>query len=69
MFIDLTIVFDSIDFDDNFLVLNFDAGVEELVVEIEVLYDDEKEIRESFTVRLDPDQNMVSELGVSVSNL
>ena len=48
-----------------FLVLQFDEDVEEVVLEIEVLFDEEKEIRESFTVRLDPDQNMVSELGVS----
>nr|CAB3247089.1 FRAS1-related extracellular matrix protein 2 [Phallusia mammillata] len=44
-------------------VLNFDEGVSEKIVEIEVLYDDEKEIRESFTVRLEPDVNMVAEIG------
>ena len=47
-----------------FSVLLFDEDVEELILEIEILFDEEKEIRESFTVRLDPDQNMISELGV-----
>lgn len=50
-----------------FSVLHFDKGVEKLILKIEILFDDEKEIRESFTVRLEPDQNMVSELGVSRS--
>nr|XP_002119185.2 FRAS1-related extracellular matrix protein 2 [Ciona intestinalis] len=43
--------------------LLFEPGVDEHVVEIEILYDDEKEIRESFTVRIDPDVNMEAQLG------
>lgn len=48
--------------------LQFDEGIEEIFMEVEVLYDDEKEMRESFTVRLEPDTNMVAELGVCISS-
>jgi len=48
--------------------LQFDEGIEEILMEVEVLYDDEKEMRESFTVRLEPDTNMVAELGVCISS-
>uniref|UniRef100_H2YPT4 Calx-beta domain-containing protein n=1 Tax=Ciona savignyi TaxID=51511 RepID=H2YPT4_CIOSA len=43
--------------------LLFEPGDSEHMVEVEVLYDDEKEIRESFTVRIEADVNMAAKLG------
>ncbi|XP_051896776.1 FRAS1-related extracellular matrix protein 3 [Pristis pectinata] len=42
--------------------LEFKEGETEHVVEIEVVYDGEREMREAFTVHLKPDENMVAEI-------
>ncbi|XP_059819449.1 FRAS1-related extracellular matrix protein 2-like [Hypanus sabinus] len=42
--------------------LEFKEGVTERVVQIEVVYDGEREMREAFTVHLKPDENMVAEI-------
>ncbi|XP_059401005.1 FRAS1-related extracellular matrix protein 2-like [Carassius carassius] len=44
------------------LDVDFKAGEIEHVVEVEVLFDGVREMRESFTVHLKPDENMVAEI-------
>nr|XP_039265536.1 FRAS1-related extracellular matrix protein 2-like [Styela clava] len=45
--------------------LVFDVNVTRQVVDLQILYDEEKEIRESFTIRLEPDTSMIADLGES----
>lgn len=45
----------------------FKAGDQQHSVEIEVLYDGEREMREAFTVHMKPDDNMVAEIQVTRS--
>lgn len=47
--------------------VEFKAGDEQHSVEIEVLYDGEREMREAFTVHMKPDDNMVAEIQVTRS--
>lgn len=47
--------------------VEFKAGEEQHSVEIEVLYDGEREMREAFTVHMKPDDNMVAEIQVTRS--
>ncbi|XP_071035799.1 FRAS1-related extracellular matrix protein 2 [Parasteatoda tepidariorum] len=42
--------------------LKFKPNVSQLMVEIEILYDEEKEHREAFTLHLKPDKNMVADI-------
>lgn len=42
--------------------LYFGPNISEIMVDIEVLYDGEKEHREAFTVHLRPDKNMIAEI-------
>lgn len=42
----------------------FKEGEKEHFVEIEVLYDGQREMREAFTVHMKPDDNMVAEIQV-----
>lgn len=44
--------------------VEFKAGDSEHVVEVEVLFDGVKEMREAFTVHLKPDENMIAETQV-----
>lgn len=44
--------------------VEFKAGEIEHVVEVEVLFDGVREMREAFTVHLKPDENMVAEIQV-----
>lgn len=46
--------------------VEFKAGDEQHSVEIEVLYDGEREMREAFTVHMKPDDNMVAEIQVTL---
>lgn len=46
------------------LELEFAVNISRQEVDIEILFDEEREIRESFTVRLEPDSNMIADLGV-----
>ena len=41
-------------------------GETDKVVEVEILHDKEREIRESFTVRLEDDENLVAEIKVLI---
>lgn len=43
----------------------FKEGEKEHWVEIEILYDGQREMREAFTVHLKPDDNMVAEIQVT----
>lgn len=47
--------------------VEFKAGDEQHSVEIEVVYDGEREMREAFTVHMKPDDNMVAEIQVTRS--
>lgn len=44
--------------------IEFKQGDQEHVVEVEVLYDGVREMREAFTLHLKPDENMVAETQV-----
>lgn len=44
--------------------VEFKEGETEHVVEVQVLYDGQREIREAFTVHLKPDEYMVAETQV-----
>lgn len=44
--------------------LEFKVGDKEHVVEVDVLYDGVREMREAFTLHLKPDENMVAETQV-----
>lgn len=44
--------------------VEFKEGEKEHFVEIEILYDGEREMREAFTVHMKPDDNMVAEIQV-----
>lgn len=44
--------------------IEFKEGEKEHVVEVEVLYDGVREMREAFTLHLKPDENMVAETQV-----
>lgn len=44
--------------------IEFKQGDKEHVVEVEVLYDGIREMREAFTLHLKPDENMVAETQV-----
>lgn len=44
--------------------IEFKQGDKEHVVEVEVLYDGVREMREAFTLHLKPDENMVAETQV-----
>lgn len=44
--------------------IEFREGVKEHVVEVEVLFDGLREMREAFTLHLKPDENMVAETQV-----
>lgn len=44
--------------------VEFKEGETEHFVEVEVLFDGAKEMREAFTVHLKPDENMVAEIQV-----
>lgn len=46
------------------LDVEFTEGETEHFVEIEILYDGEREMREAFTVHMKPDDNMVAEIQV-----
>ncbi|TRY65990.1 hypothetical protein DNTS_003770 [Danionella cerebrum] len=45
--------------------VEFKAGETEHIVEVEILYDGVREMREAFTVHLKPDDNMVAEIQVT----
>ncbi|KAJ1114419.1 hypothetical protein NDU88_002657 [Pleurodeles waltl] len=45
--------------------IEFKEGEVQHIVEIEVLYDEAREMREAFTVHLKPDENMVAEIQMS----
>lgn len=47
--------------------MEFKEGEKEHFVEIEILYDGEREMREAFTVHMKPDDNMVAEIQVRQS--
>lgn len=47
-----------------FLEIEFKEGETQHFVEIEVLFDGVREMREAFTVHLKPDENMVAEIQV-----
>lgn len=47
------------------LDVEFKEGETEHFVEVEVLYDGVREMREAFTVHLKPDENMVAETQVN----
>ena len=49
-----------------FTELIFSVNVSHQMVEIEVLHDNEKEMREAFTVHLKPDKNFVAEVQVCI---
>lgn len=44
--------------------VEFKAGEIEHVVEVEILFDSVREMREAFTVHLKPDENMIAEIQV-----
>lgn len=44
--------------------MEFKEGEKEHFVEIEILYDGQREMREAFTVHMKPDENMVAEIQV-----
>lgn len=44
----------------------FKEGDKEHYVEVEILYDGVREMREAFTVHLKPDENMVAETKVKI---
>lgn len=44
--------------------MEFKEGEKEHFVEIEILYDGQREMREAFTVHMKPDDNMVAEIQV-----
>lgn len=44
--------------------MEFKEGDKEHFVEIEILYDGQREMREAFTVHMKPDEYMVAELQV-----
>lgn len=46
----------------------FKEGDREHIVEVEVLYDTLREMREAFTVHLKPDENMVAETKVTIKS-
>lgn len=48
-----------------FLEIEFKEGETQHFVEIEVLFDGVREMREAFTVHLRPDENMVAEIQVT----
>lgn len=50
-----------------FLEIEFKEGETQHFVEIEVLFDGVREMREAFTVHLKPDENMVAEIQVTKS--
>lgn len=50
-----------------FLEIEFKEGETQHFVEIEVLFDGVREMREAFTVHLKPDENMVAEIQVTNS--
>lgn len=45
--------------------VEFKEGEKEHFVEIEILYDGQREMREAFTVHMKPDDNMVAEIQVT----
>lgn len=45
--------------------IKFKEGEKEHWVEIDILYDGQREMREAFTVHLKPDDNMVAEIQVT----
>lgn len=45
--------------------MEFKEDEKEHFIEIEILYDGQREMREAFTVHMKPDDNMVAELQVS----
>lgn len=49
-----------------FLEIEFKEGETQHIVEIEVLYDGVREMREAFTIHLKPDENMVAEIQVFI---
>lgn len=49
--------------------MEFKENEKEHFVEIEILYDGQREMREAFTVHMKPDDNMVAELQVSKSHM
>lgn len=49
-----------------FIELVFKEGDKEHYVEVEILYDSVREMREAFTVHLKPDENMVAETKVKI---
>lgn len=44
--------------------VEFKTGEIEHVVEVEILFDSVREMREAFTVHLKPDENMIAEIQV-----
>ncbi len=44
--------------------VEFKEGETEHILEVEILYDGVREMREAFTVHLKPDENMVAEIQV-----
>lgn len=49
--------------------IEFKQGDKEHVVEVEVLFDGVREMREAFTLHLKPDENMVAETQVSIMSV
>lgn len=50
-----------------FLEIEFKEGETQHFVEVEVLFDGVREMREAFTVHLKPDENMIAEIQVTNS--
>lgn len=48
-----------------FIEIEFKEGETQHIVEIEVIFDGVREMREAFTVHLKPDENMIAETQVS----
>lgn len=49
--------------------VEFNEGETEHFVEVEVLFDGAREMREAFTIHLKPDENMVAEIQVQYSDV
>lgn len=51
-----------------FLEIEFKEGETQHFVNIEILFDGVREMREAFTIHLKPDENMVAEIQVNNAN-
>lgn len=49
--------------------VEFKEGEKEHIVEVQILYDGQREMREAFTVHMKPDEYMVAEIQVRAAGL